>query len=1191
MNSKDPLKFMSQIEWISSDSSVVMTGIHSDEEQVKWKSYSKICYAQFSETGAHLDLFFDLPLDLIISSRIPCHLFFEPKENWINVAHLGSSCELSLLSNMQMRLSFQSDASIRPLDYLLPKPNAITVLNDNKRFSIDEPIIVYGNDRCKAPVVQVQGPSIIGPCSDVQLDISGSFGYGGQFVKASFTVSTDAVATRRSFKALQVYLSAMAHKGNMKFTVPGYLLESGITYLFKLSLTSILGKTGTTVHSIEKIRNRVIPLVLIEMPNEIEAGDTLDIRAVVERTICGPEFSLVKYRWMIESEKSNVTIAHSNTSFLSFPRFHFQPGTFVVHLKVRIYWGERRNATFDVQKVLKVRPNRFSVSISGGNRKVHTSSMVDLSVMLDRPTFVSSVQPRALSINDYKFEWSCVMYPSLEHCPFYIPLFPTVQVQLVQPGDYLFNVHVHRIGDEMDAASAEVMITSVSTRLPLFNFIKGSFMVKSDDRFNVEAKVDLNSIASFPLRYEWKSSSQCGDAFYAVSDSIKGEGYTTSNVIRLGIREASLSSGSQYCIQLKLQDQASFNEGYALLNVMNDIEKGSCKMVNSIESQEEPILVNEKVISNYGIIKEFEDARIYCQSFHTDKACEPLLYQIGIKQLDGSLVFYPSKSSSPLFNIQLARGNYEIIIRVSDACNTFNAISSDPIYIKVTSNQSFKDYIKQQYDLYKSTKSLAILESILFLLAVNPSSMQAVAPSSFSSSSDSQSDILPTVDLIKLLRIVFLQRYLSSLDSGPFYTQILLLLTRAKNSSHVVDLSELLETLSKSMNKDSQVFSKCYDSKTALALYEIMNNIVSLSDAASSSFTREQKTQISTWLYNTELSIEQCMQRNTRCGEEYVKIQSSSINGVIGRFSNLTDACDVQLEGTGEKCIRFKCTEKATSFFPSNSSFVINSRMKDFSIGLSDSSSMVRLNFTIEMDGSLQDSIAKNAMSPLCVSFDRKTSSWKSDSCSTVGFNKTHVGCSCLHSSTKPIEISITLTSSQTQSTNHVAVIVGSVLAGVLLIAIILLIIWYRRKKRKNRDDEREKKEDVVATPVSGDTTLYSTNILPFYMANSTKPQSSSTKPKVSSSKPKISSSKPSSAKQTETSVAPTFLESTLTISSSNVDEERTAVNSPLDKSIAASIKKTMLTKQNELEKMEEERRRKTLLALLNELEQSKSDI
>jgi hypothetical protein len=127
--------------------------------------------------------------------------------------------------------------------------------NDLQNVTISSP------DEVLSPVVAVSMASEIGPCDDLNIDLTSSSGSGGRLWK-SFSVKV--VSLSPNATVLQDYLSSLStnpSSSRSPISIPHSLLSSGYSHSFEITLCNFLGGCGMRVKSVVVSTSFNVPVV------------------------------------------------------------------------------------------------------------------------------------------------------------------------------------------------------------------------------------------------------------------------------------------------------------------------------------------------------------------------------------------------------------------------------------------------------------------------------------------------------------------------------------------------------------------------------------------------------------------------------------------------------------------------------------------------------------------------------------------------------------------------------------------------------------------------------------------------------------------------------------------------------------------------------------------------------------------
>ena len=272
--------------------------------------------SQFSDSGQLVVITFDSPTDSasIASATWPCSVLF---------AFTGAplaTCTWSTSSTVTVIIRAVKDIAVS--DSSINIGSSVTLLGGHLRSyclgggssctsnptASNMTVLTLKALKPSAPTVVISSPANLGPCDDLILDTTESYGNGGRlYTSVIWTVSaitygdTDLIVNT---SAIQAYVNDFSSKYQMHrpITIPGSMLVAA-SYMITARLTNFLGVSSSNTIIISKGSDPKIPNLTIIGPSYrlIVASSPLTILSVFKQSSCISKDTAVAYSWTVQT--------------------------------------------------------------------------------------------------------------------------------------------------------------------------------------------------------------------------------------------------------------------------------------------------------------------------------------------------------------------------------------------------------------------------------------------------------------------------------------------------------------------------------------------------------------------------------------------------------------------------------------------------------------------------------------------------------------------------------------------------------------------------------------------------------------------------------------------------------------------------------------------------------------------------
>ena len=351
--------------------------------------------SQFSDSGQLVVITFDSPTDSasIASATWPCSALF---------AFTGAplaTCTWSTSSTVNVIIRAVKDIAVS--DSSINIGSSVTLLGGHLRS-----YCVGGGSSCtsnptasnitvltlkawkpSAPTVIISSPANLGPCDDLILDTTESYGNGGRlYTSVIWTVSaitygdTDLIVNT---SAIQAYVNDFSSKYQMHrpITIPGSMLVAA-SYTITARLTNFLGVSSSNTIIVSKGSDPKIPNLTIIGPSYrlIVASSPLTILSVVEQSSCISETTDVTYSWTVQKgyplKPAGLSSVSRDPSRFSLPAYNLTvDATYIVTITASV-----GKASTSVSVTVYVAHGVVTAAVMGGYTR---SIPADQDILLD----------------------------------------------------------------------------------------------------------------------------------------------------------------------------------------------------------------------------------------------------------------------------------------------------------------------------------------------------------------------------------------------------------------------------------------------------------------------------------------------------------------------------------------------------------------------------------------------------------------------------------------------------------------------------------------------------------------------------------------------------------------------------------------------------------------------------------------
>lgn len=374
-------------------------------------------WTKFSNSGGRILVQFERPTDTANQSGVfDCSLLFS-EETIASISQNPRDSSCLFLKPHVLDITLGFGASIQVNDDLIWKPNVLrlkpvcvagTAVCFHYSQAIEGATRVGRPDNPVAPVGIIKAPASVGPCDDVVLDASSSYGSAGRQINFFFGLLAGTTNDKQVRSA--VFGQMREPFDTSIISIPSSILRPGESYTFLVRATNFLD--ASSVDSVT-VRRRMDngPLVFVEGPNimGVRASQAFKLRASATLSQChsGPSDKIV-YAWSLVSispaDATQTVVLNEqtrNTRSLYVPASSLVPGySYRFQVTATMEWNTSNTGSAAVLVTCEYAP--LVARITGGHRAVSSASSFELdatgSIDLDGEA----------AVGDFTYEWSCV---------------------------------------------------------------------------------------------------------------------------------------------------------------------------------------------------------------------------------------------------------------------------------------------------------------------------------------------------------------------------------------------------------------------------------------------------------------------------------------------------------------------------------------------------------------------------------------------------------------------------------------------------------------------------------------------------------------------------------------------------------------------------------------------------------------
>ncbi|PFX24468.1 hypothetical protein AWC38_SpisGene10933 [Stylophora pistillata] len=496
------------------------TVVASSTARIVYAPPPQVTSVKFSKTATKILIQFNVEVQFV-SAEETCDEFF----NNATVTTLGGYAECSLGHTKEVEIILGEGATINVGDPIEFKADVFKAHNEeNGRFlngssSVDSP------DVHLKPVPIIKGPNVLSSCGNLSLSGSQSFGSGGRPLIFKWSLISPNAGS--NVTAITDILSNLSSNSD-RVEIPGSLVESNETYLFKLEVANFLNTSEfeETTHSVIKVSDPV-PALTLSSSIDLSEGkmfvsEEFHIRATVIVAPCASD-ARVQTSWAVtcsdpsakdKVESSDGFRATKNQNTLKISKGVFTSDvncTFTVTASMKYDPSVKTSISQDI----KALPSPLEAAILGGDRLIGRNSGA---IKLDAKTL--TIDPDGTN-HELSCSWSCAVLggglcnPTVDN-DFILSTangcITEVQSNHFFAGKtYVISVDVTK-GSRSAAASIE--LTVVEGEPPAVWVDVANIKMNPNDRLTLQGYYKTNTE---PTKVEWSCSEEQGFSFVELS--------------------------------------------------------------------------------------------------------------------------------------------------------------------------------------------------------------------------------------------------------------------------------------------------------------------------------------------------------------------------------------------------------------------------------------------------------------------------------------------------------------------------------------------------------------------------------------------------------------------------------------------------------------------------------------------------
>ncbi|KAJ3217598.1 hypothetical protein HK099_005400 [Clydaea vesicula] len=837
-----------------------------------------------------------------LDSTVPCSLVFGSNSGVLFDPKSPEDCVLSQTSAYTLRLSFSFGSTNfevgNELEFL---PNTVVKSTCVYCHALVGKHVIRSPYHPVKPNVIINGPSAIGPCPDLTLDISQTFGSAGREWKSvQITFSSNSTSSTELLNSFLPELAHDAQLGSQELIIPKDYLPEG-SYVFSLKFTNHLNEFETGFYQFKKLPFEV-PYVVLSSDNgyyNLNSYNLQTFRASALLKCPATDNKKVTFSWSSLDTSSPLPspgISRYSGSTLNFPSHHFAPNK---KYSYSLIYGWK-NETQTTVVTTSIFTNLDVIYVSSGASKVvgALNKIVLNPIIFDQ--FYHNFDANLFAVTYLcRTSYGGLCMSATTKVPIVLSSAEDYDLtgQLESGYTYVFTALVTNKITYSTTTGSAAYITVVDGLLPSLEVhpseLNPSYLAQN---FYLEAKVEpLNTLSN--ISYAWSIPKVCNFKHYVGLQLDPSFVATTKNSHTFKLFEGALAPATEYCVEVQAVDTTTGLTATANVPfIVGDVPSGgTCALQSAADGE--------------ALAYQFQLA---CMGWSSPEG--PFRYEFSIKEdndsgdTNGWSVISPAASSAML-STTLPSGNWKVLTTVYDQSWATNL---DLPIIKISSSPSPKS--KRDLDVnaifaesitnYDNTQDVhSALKTLSVLFAGIPKGTSIVDVNSYINNG------LPLARKVIESGNLFFEVH----TVAPYVASIL------KKSVSSVEVNELEKTVVDGLFWFTEKFltelrynqpSKCFNNEVAQSVYSAID--ASLSSLLSANAL---SAVVSKGYFGVLSKLRECQYNNQVCNEEPHTFNGNHFDITTGIVdTNLVENfCNFKVKNFGpyyqKGCQKFTCED------------------------------------------------------------------------------------------------------------------------------------------------------------------------------------------------------------------------------------------------------------------------------------------
>lgn len=557
------------------------------------------------------------------------------------------------------------------------------------------------------PIINIVAPALIGPCSSLLLDLTGSLGGGGRPFK---TLSISVSSADIDIAPLRQFLENITTI-QYPITITSTLVHSGFAYNFQIYICNFLGACATKSHRLIVSNSDSIPIVSISAQRlmGMQRNSALRVTGNAYVPTCDGQQSRenMEFEWSISRDQLPLvlpSISPDPTVFRLPPYSLEVGGLYQVTLTARHLLSLKKASTSVSVSILVGKLIAKIAGPSSRGLRVSDSLRLDASISYD--------EDKNGDIEHLLFSFQCMQVSPdiLTMCPLEITAVSDRVVQLSVPSGLSLVDTIHEItlfvssADDPRTAKTSVTVTILPSVAPVITlYTEGNPRINPSDKLKLVADVLISSSAlvswevddtSVPLQAISLSDTS---KYLTVAEPVNGTISMTQFRVSLVLPAFSLSEQSSFTFTL-------------FCSYLSSASSASASVVVTTNSPPYP---GKYVVSpTFGVQLETE---FMCQAIQWEDSDLPLAYEFSYENpANGEYMVHRARMEITFVFSKLPAGLRQANYTLNTRVHVFDALSAVRM-------QQFAVTVKEGREL-----SLQSLDDYFRLSVVNASGFAGI---------------------------------------------------------------------------------------------------------------------------------------------------------------------------------------------------------------------------------------------------------------------------------------------------------------------------------------------------------------------------------------------------------------------------------------------------------------------------------